>query len=222
MTGVTMTDTKTFAQHKEQEREAKKGIIIRAAILVFSEKSLHETSLRDIAEAASISHATIYRYFEDKQSLFVEAFTQGIEELIDRLESVLDSQPRASLLEALAETFTGYLLDHEHYFAMMTQFMLDGGLSADSVARLNTSMKAFLDTLEKGVRMAGGEGSPRYLAHSFFASLNGILITFHNYPGRSREELTEHTKTLTLIYTQMFRDGLLSGNYQRHILGGAL
>jgi hypothetical protein len=83
-------------------------------------------------------------------------------------------------------------------------------------------MKAFLDTLEKGVRLAGGAGNPRYLAHSFFASLNGILITFHKYPGRSREELTEHMKTLTLIYTQMFRDGLLAGNYHRHIQGGAL
>jgi AcrR family transcriptional regulator len=217
-----MADPRTFAQQKEKEREAKKGIIVRAAIGVFSEKSLREASLRDIAEAAGISHPTIYRYFEDKQSLFVEAFAQGAEELIDRLESVLDSQPPESLLEALAETFMGYLLEHEHYFTMMTQFMLDGSLSADSVARLNTSMKAFLDTLEKGVRLAGGAGNPRYLAHSFFASLNGILITFHKYPGRSREELTEHMKTLTLIYTQMFRDGLLAGNYHRHIQGGAL
>jgi len=215
-----MAQPATFADFKEQEREAKKGIILQAAIKVFSEKSLQTASLREIAETAGISHANIYRYFDDKQALFVEAFILGAEELIERLEAVLAAKPGEQLLEAIAETFMGYLQEHEHYFMMMTQFMLDGSLSADSVERLNRTMKAFLGTIEKAARLAGGAANARYLAHTFFACLNGILITFHNYPGRSREELTAHMKTLALIFIQMFRDGLSSGNYNQHIPGG--
>jgi AcrR family transcriptional regulator len=216
-----MTDPATFADYREQEREVKKQIILQAAIRVFSQKSLQQASLRDIAEQAGISHATIYRYFQDKQALFVEAFIMGAEELIERLEAVVASSPAESLLEATAETFLDYLNEHEHYFTMMTQFMLEGSLSQDSVARLNQSMKTFLDVIERAIRLAGGQADGRTLAHTFFACLNGILITFHNYPGRSRQELEAHMKTLAHVFIRMFKGDMAADNANRSIPGGA-
>ncbi len=210
----------TFSDFKDQEKEAKKKIIARAALRVFSEKPLQKSSLREIAEKAGISHASIYRYFQDKQALFVEAFLLGAEELIRKMDALIENPPESDLLQEAAGILMNYLTENEHYFMMMSQFMLDGELSPKSLENLNLAMKSFLDRIEAVVRMAGGESGLRYLAHTFFAVINGILITFRNYPGRSRDEVNTHMKTLSLIFVQMFKDGIAAGNYNLHITGG--
>ncbi|OAO77506.1 helix-turn-helix domain-containing protein [Geobacillus sp. FSL K6-0789] len=64
----------TFHDLKEQEREARKQLIIDAAIRLFSQKSISNVGMRDIAKEAGISPALIYRYFKDRDDLFVTAF----------------------------------------------------------------------------------------------------------------------------------------------------
>ncbi len=212
-----MSDPSTFADFKLQEKEAKKKIILQAAIRVFSEKSLHKASLREIAEEAGISHANIYRYFQDKQSLFVEAFLLGVQDLTDKLDEIIKFPPEGDLLNNSAGIFIDYLNDNEYYFMMMTKFMLEGGLSKQSLQSLNQAMKDFLDKIETIVQIAGGKDNPRYLTHTFFACLNGILISFINYPGRSREELRQHMKILSHLFVQLFKDGVRTGNYNQYI-----
>ncbi len=216
-----MSAPTTFAALKAQQKETKKSIILHSAIRVFSQKSLHKASLRDIAEEAGISHASIYRYFQDKQSLFVQAFLLGVQELSAKLDHILHSHSENDILQITADTLLDYLNKNEHYFTMMTQFMLEGGLSSESVLDLNLAMRSFLDKLEKITRIAGGKSHLRHLAHTFFACINGILITFHNYPGRSKQELQKHMQTLSMIFVQMFRDGLATENYKQHIPAGS-
>ena len=64
----------TFADLKANEKKARQDVIIDAAERVFAVKPFSKVSIRDIAREAGISHASIYRYFPDQQSLFVEAF----------------------------------------------------------------------------------------------------------------------------------------------------
>lgn len=212
-----MSDPSTFADFKLLEKETKKKIILQAATRVFSEKSLHKANLREIAEEAGISHANIYRYFHDKQALFVQSFLLGVQELNEKLDEIINFPPQGDLLNNSAAMFVDYLHENEHYFMMMTKFMLEGGLSRSSMQNLNQAMKDFLDRIETIVQMAGGRENSRYLSHTFFACLNGILISFINYPGRSREELREHMKTLTMLFVQMFKDGIHTGNFNQHI-----
>jgi AcrR family transcriptional regulator len=215
-----MSDPVTFAEFKEKEREAKKRIILQAAIRVFGKKSLNSASMREIAEEAGISHASIYRYFRDKQALFVEAFLLGVQELQEKLEAILRSPPEEEVLQLTAQTLLDYLSRNEHYFAMMTQVMLEGDLSEESVGALNSGMRSFLDRIEAVARLAGAEHNVRYLSHTFFACLNGILISFYNYPGRSREDVESHMKTLARVFIQMFTDGIRTGSYNHQIPGG--
>jgi AcrR family transcriptional regulator len=51
-----------------QTREA----IVAAALALFDERGFHATPVDDIAEAAGISRAGLYQYFESKEQLFVE------------------------------------------------------------------------------------------------------------------------------------------------------
>ena len=184
----------SFGQLREQEREARREIIIAAAERVFSEKPFNRVSIRDIAREAGISHPLIYRYFPDQRSLFVEAFLRGAGRLLD----MIDAAGKKGI-ESIAETYLAFLIDNDRYFRMMTHFMLDGSLGEEQIGRLNAMERTLLDRLDVFFGAKAPRGEARKLSHAFFAAMNGVLISFRNYPGRSRDEVTAHMLDLGRI-----------------------
>jgi len=195
----------TFTTMKKQERKARQDIIISAAERVFSNKPFAEVSIRDIAKEAGISHASIYRYFPDQQSLFVEAFLKGSENIIQFLGALVNEKKAVSI-EKVTEKFLNYLIENDQYFRMMTHFMLDGSLSGELVERLNTAERLLLDNMDRLFIKMKAKGNVRMLSHAYFAAMNGVLITFRNYPGRSREEVISHMMKLGQIIALKFKE----------------
>ena len=201
-----MSANTTFASLNQEARKAKQQVIIDAAERAFASKPFNQVSMRHIAEAAGISHATIYRYFPDKQALFVEAFIRGAAEIVESIQATDHKKPEDTIC-AVAEFFVDFLFTNDHYFKMMSHFMLHGELKQDRVERLNAMASQLLDRFEILFKELGAGTGSRLLAHSFFSALNGILITFRDYPGRSKEEVARHIKRLSLITGQMFKKG---------------
>ncbi|MBN2078270.1 MAG: TetR/AcrR family transcriptional regulator [Spirochaetes bacterium] len=190
----------SFEELREQEREARRGIIIAAAERVFAEKPFDQVSIRDIAREAGISHPLIYRYFPDQQALFVEAFLRGAGQLLQRIHSAENGG-----IEAITETYLRFLIDNDQYFRMMTHFMLDGSLGEEQIERLNDMERKLLDRLDSFFGGKGKMKDSRKLSHSFFAAMNGVLISFRNYPGRSRDDVVNHMLELGRIIASRFR-----------------
>ena len=67
------TSKSTLAKLRDEERETRKDLIVDAAVRLFAAKSYHRVGMREIAAEAGMSPATIYRYFSDRDELFVEA-----------------------------------------------------------------------------------------------------------------------------------------------------
>ncbi|MDY6820014.1 MAG: TetR/AcrR family transcriptional regulator [Deferribacterota bacterium] len=202
----------TFLDFKNHERKVKRSIIIRAALKVFSEKPVQKVSMREIAINAGISHASIYRYFHDKDELFLEVFLMGLEELKNRLDNLIDKPVDKNMLNETANILIDYLSENDHYFMMMSQFMIGGNFDNKLTQNFNNSMKSFLDRIEMVIQKEGGKNRLRYLTHLFFSGINGILITFINYPGRKKEEVKNHMKKLALIFVNIFRDNIYKEN----------
>lgn len=202
-----MTDTNsTFGNLRRQERESRRQIILDAAERVFGSKPFTQVTMREIAREAGISAASIYRYFPDQQSLFIEAFLQGADDIIATLDAITGTQGKNPTLEA-AEAFIQYLADNGHYFRMMTHFMLDGSLDEEQAGRLNAAERTLLKHFDRLFEAGLPQKQVRLYSHAFFAALNGILITFWQYPGRSREELLDHMKELGRIMAGLFQGG---------------
>ncbi|MCX7635604.1 MAG: TetR/AcrR family transcriptional regulator [Syntrophales bacterium] len=185
-----MKDRKTFSDLRRGEIKSRQELIVQAAERVFAVKPFDRVSIRDIAREAGISHASIYRYFPDQQSLFVEAFVHGAEAIIASLQAVI-AREDGDIVQA-SETYINYLVDNEPYFRMMTKFMLDGSLSAELLDRLNTAERRLFDVFDRLFRKEGLPEPVRPLSHALFAALNGVLITFWNYPGRTAAEVRRH------------------------------
>ncbi len=198
-----MKKKNAFAELKNNEKKARQDVIIEAAKRVFALKPFNKVSIRDIAREAGISHASIYRYFPDQQSLFVEAFLHGAEEITVILDNIIRTSGEKTM-EKVAEAYLTYLIDNDQYFRMMTHFMLDGSLSAEMVDKLNSSERLIFDKFDILFRKANMPEPVRPLSHAFFAALNGVLITFRNYPGRSLKAVHQHMHHIAKIIVSKF------------------
>ena len=200
---ITIKKNKTFSDLKDGERQARREIIIEAAERVFAVKPFNKISLREIAREAGITHVSIYRYFPDQMTLFVEAFLKGAQEIIPLVSDVI-RESRNGDIEKVAEVYVSYLMEHDQYFRMMTHFMLDGTLSPELIERLNVTERQMFDELDVLFRKMKAPEPVRPRSHAFYSALNGVLISFRNYPGRTKEDVQQHIKKIAKIVARNF------------------
>ena len=203
-----MTDKSTLIKLKESERDVRKNLIIDAAMALFSQKTFSAVSMRDIASEAGISPSSIYRYFSDRDELFVEAFFREGKKIGENIEEKLIKGSQNGAIELIAADFVDYLLQHDTFFQMMTYFMMEGQISQASLKRFNEAIENHvLQIFDEMFKKIGVTGNVRLTSHVFFAALNGILITFRKYPGRNREEVEKHIHRLAKIMAGIFERG---------------
>jgi AcrR family transcriptional regulator len=82
--------------------------IREAATEVFATLGFRAATVADIAEAAGVSSATIYRYFEDKEDLLLNLLTATEHELVERRMYQLDAAGR----HPVQEVYEGFMQLH--------------------------------------------------------------------------------------------------------------
>ena len=78
----------------EQRREA----IVTAALPLFARKGFANTTTRELAEAAGVSEALIYKHFPSKESLYAEIQNAGCKDKDQGLEKLAVAEPSTSTL----------------------------------------------------------------------------------------------------------------------------
>jgi AcrR family transcriptional regulator len=208
-----MKQQKSFSNLKEQERETRRQIIISAAEKVFASKPLSKVRMFDIANEASISTALIYRYFPVQQTLFVEAFLESTTRIIEVLDTFLANcdDDRAGIYQFI-EKFINYLTGNDFYFKMLVNFMLDGNLKPELLDKIIEIEHRIFEKFDAVIRKVKPDGTVRVYSHALFCSLNGILLTFRNNPGKSTEEMIGYMMSLGHFIGEMFIKTIESDN----------
>jgi AcrR family transcriptional regulator len=163
-------------------------------------------SAREIARAAGVSPGTIYRYYENMDDLFLDVFFVGAHEIASLVEAEC-AKPGGCPIRRLCELYVGYLNDNITYYQMMSHFMIGGRLSDAATERLNPAMRRLIDLVEEVLKNAKIAGDTRVTSHALFSALNGIMISYARYPGRSFEEIRGHTMRLARIVAGFFEGG---------------
>jgi len=188
---------------RKQERERRREIILRAAQDLFSKRGLSGVNMRDIARKAGVSVGFIYRYFPARADIFVDLFEAGAATIFERMK--VDVEAKDPLpLRRLARTYLDFLHENTMFFQMMSHFMLEGRLSHRALQRVNDCLRRIMDGLEVAFENEAPARESRTLAHSFFAALNGVMISFAKYPGRSPQEIKKRTYLLGKTIAERF------------------
>ena len=72
---------------------SKKSDILKAAALLFAQYSLKKVTMDEIAEKASVSKATIYKYYESKEEVFDQVVKSESVLLWDAINRAVDEAP---------------------------------------------------------------------------------------------------------------------------------
>lgn len=189
---------KTLEKLKIEERETRRKLISDSAKELFSRKEFREVTAREIAKSAGVSVGTIYNHYASLDEVFLDVFLESAEKITNLIDKALeDNSPEA--FRKLCRMYVNYLTENMTFFQMMSRFILSGGLDEYATRRLNEIMRSLMDRLERAVRLAGIRNETRKSAHAVFSALNGIVISYAFYPGRTREELRGHMLELAGI-----------------------
>jgi len=163
----------------EQRREQ----ILAAAKRVFAKYGFRCTKVDQIADALQVGKGTIYRYFQDKKSLFLAVFEQGIDRLRQTIRANVEPiiEPQRKVAAAVKTFFEFFESDRELIEIMMqvrSEFKDD--YRRVFLAAYSDYIVKIQENLRTGMRM----GIFRALdvektAEAISAVLQGVLQSFY-------------------------------------------
>ena len=199
-----------FAELKEKEKQARKQIVIESALALFAKKPFFEVGMREVAEVAGISPATIYRYFPNQEELFHEAFLQDISFASKEFKAMVQKDTPASI-EEFGIKFVDHLIENESTFQMMTYLMLKNNLANPVMGKFDSLTKIFFDLFEQLLKRHGVKNENlRLHSHAFIASITGILMTFRNYSLKDKKAVRDHIIKVIKITSLLYTDQLIN------------
>jgi TetR/AcrR family transcriptional regulator, transcriptional repressor of aconitase len=114
------------------DSDERRKAIVAAVVPIFARKGFAGTTTKELAEAAGISEALLFRHFPSKRKLYGEILRLGCE-----------GDPALECLAAL-EPSTATLVHMTHYMARY--FLLGGGVDRDELdTRLRLVLHSFLE-----------------------------------------------------------------------------
>lgn len=187
---------------REKERDARRNLILEAAQELFAERDFKNVTVREIAKQAGMAVGTIYNYYASLDDLFLDIFLINTEAVIDQIRR--QAEDKSFSLETACRLYIDFLNNNLTFYQIMSHFMLGGDLSEASTEKLNHVMRVLMDHLEAVIQKAGISGDTRTVAHALFSALNGIMISYARYPGRTDAEIHRHARQLADIIAAVF------------------
>jgi AcrR family transcriptional regulator len=94
--------------------------MLDAAARLFGVRRFHEVRMDDIAAEARVSKGTVYRYFRDKEELYLALLDRATAQVVARLrQSAAEAPTPRGRLTALVAALIDYFDTHPHLFDLI-------------------------------------------------------------------------------------------------------
>jgi AcrR family transcriptional regulator len=177
----------------EEEQQRRRKEIFDTSAHLFLDNGFHETTMREIADAAGIGKSTLYDYFKSKDDIIISYFENELQQITDRANEIMNQeQSVVEKLRKIMQMHLEYLVDNKNFYLKLT--VEAQRLSLQSQQRIQTRRHAYQDLLrnliEEGTRL--GElrpVNPLLAARSIFTLLSTAVFT--SRPTGTPEEMLE-------------------------------
>lgn len=182
-------------------------LIVKAAIAVMAEHGYHGTSVRDIADRADLSPASLYNHFASKQRILVAIMERGIAELTRRTSAALDAVPGgdsadpAERLRAIVAVHVLYHLEDQRGTLLGTSELraLEEPVRSAHVAKRVAHQRIFETVVADGVRRGVFTTPYPVDAARAIVTMCTAVATWYREDGPlSREEISKRYQELSL------------------------
>lgn len=197
--------------------------IMEAAEKLFADRGFSGTSVRDIAEAASVNLAMISYYFGSKDKLMQAMFLHRGEFMKMQLESILHNREMTSFqkVERMVDEYIERLFQKQFFHKVMLreQMMITAGPIAEQILQLKQTNQALfkqiiLEGQKKGEFKKGID--IQFLMLTLVGTASQLIATQHYYreannlQSLSREEFEKQIKKKLGAYLKNLFKAILS------------
>jgi TetR/AcrR family transcriptional regulator, transcriptional repressor for nem operon len=161
----------------EQKAETHEKII-QAAARSFREHGSEGQGLARLMEDAGLTHGGFYRHFKNKEDLYVDAITRGLQQTADKMVAAAAQAPRGQQLRAIIEHY----LSPEHLEdpgggCVLSTLSAEIARQRPAVrARINVAMKAYRERLMPFLPGKSNAGKKRQFM-VLFPAMAGVMMT---------------------------------------------
>lgn len=155
---------------REEQREQTKRLLLQTAQRVFAEKGIMNTRMSDIAQAAGVSHGTVFLHFSTQEALITEVVEAFGGELAARTHQLADS--KAGLRAVLAAHLESIGEDEAFYTRLVTESRLLPQAVRDSWVGIKSAISLhFSQAAADGIAAGRVKNIPPYLLFNTWAGL---------------------------------------------------
>ena len=177
----------------KEEQEKKRHEIFHEVVKIFSKKGFHETSMREIADAAGLGKSTLYDYFKTKDDILIYFFENQLNNITQEAQKIgLKNLPADKRLRQIMEKYIDNMQANKSLFLKLSQE--SQRLKIESREQIQEKRYAYQDLvkalIEEGVR----EGVYRKVNSLLAARLliSGLSsVIFGSRSTGSRDEMLE-------------------------------
>jgi AcrR family transcriptional regulator len=158
----------------------KRRNILDAAIRVFARQGFHSTRVSDIADEAGVAYGLVYHYFDSKDEVLNELFTERWSLLLAAIEEAdASSEPPRTKLAAVA----AFIVDsYRHDPELMKVIIVEVTRAANSFGRTHLpEIRRAYDSITKIVADGQEAGAfrrdidPAFASMSFYGAIEQLL-----------------------------------------------
>jgi AcrR family transcriptional regulator len=155
--------------------------ILETAARLFDRRRYHEVRMEDLAVAAGVAKGTLYRYFDDKEALYVALLVSALDrfyrEMVTAMEAVDCPERKVRVFLNSSVTFFD---EHPYFFDLLQR--VESSVNVDRIRELEELRESFFRLVTEIIRELIATG--RYTAPDPLAAamiLTGINRQMHRF-----------------------------------------
>jgi AcrR family transcriptional regulator len=146
------------------------------AYALYEKEDYDSVTMRGIAKVLGCSPMTAYRYFENKEDVFATLRAMRFHRLAQTLEDVPVSLSSLDYLRRLGKAYVSFAQNNPHVYRLLYVLPIDRlRVYPEVVQAQERTQKVLFDATRRAVESGHIKGDPVLLAHTFWASIHGLV-----------------------------------------------
>lgn len=189
---------------REREKQKRRETILKSAIEIMKEKSFSEISMEKIAEKTELSKGTLYLYFPDKETLFVEALEKLVDEFLEKLITIKQQCKFTNVRQAL-ETIISASIEFYTNNEQLHRFLYNylPSMPKEGMRKLYEMLERISDKIKRLAENFYEQFPDEYFRYSFtdrYIAMRGLIWSYLEECFRSNGRNKPDAKVICDIF----------------------